>query len=100
MRLDGRTPDALRPVTMETGWKRQSDGSVLYRAGGTVVLCVASVDEGVKDFLKGRSGPADAVRFVDADGDALVQGHTKAGWVDVVVLQGVAAQDLGYEILT
>jgi ribonuclease PH len=39
---------------METGWKRQSDGSVLYRAGGTVVLCVASVDEGVKDFLKGR----------------------------------------------
>jgi len=39
---------------METGWKRQGDGSVLYRAGGTVVLCVASVDEGVKDFMKGR----------------------------------------------
>lgn len=39
---------------MEVGWKRQSDGSVLYRAGGTVVLCVASVEEGVKDFLKGR----------------------------------------------
>jgi len=39
---------------METGWKKQSDGSVLYRAGGTLVLCVASVDEGVKDFLRGR----------------------------------------------
>ena len=54
MRKDGRTLDALRPVTMEVGWKRQADGSVLYRAGGTVVLCVASVDEGVKDFLKGK----------------------------------------------
>ena len=54
MRKDGRTLDALRPVSMELGWKRQADGSVLYRAGGTVVLCVASVDEGVKDFLKGR----------------------------------------------
>ncbi len=54
MRADGRALDALRPVVMETGWKRQSDGSVLYRAGGTVVLCVASIDEGVKDFLRGK----------------------------------------------
>lgn len=54
MRFDGRTADALRPVSIEPGWKRQSEGSCLYRAGGTVVLCVASVDEGVKDFLRGR----------------------------------------------
>ena len=54
MRKDGRRLDALRPVSVETGWKRQADGSVLYRAGGTVVLCVASVDEGVKDFMRGR----------------------------------------------
>ena len=54
MRKDGRSLDALRPVGVEIGWKRQADGSVLYRAGGTVVLCVASVDEGVKDFMKGR----------------------------------------------
>lgn len=56
MRKDGRGHDALRPVGVEVGWKRQADGSVLYRAGGTVVLCVASVDEGVKDFMKGRGG--------------------------------------------
>ncbi|MBI5513671.1 MAG: ribonuclease PH [Deltaproteobacteria bacterium] len=55
MRPDGRSPDALRPVTLEPGWQRQGDGSVLYRAGGTVVLCVASVEEGVKDFLRGRN---------------------------------------------
>ena len=55
MRNDGRKVDEIRPVTIETGWKKQADGSALYRAGGTVVLCVASVDEGVKDFLRGKS---------------------------------------------
>ncbi len=54
MRIDGRRDDALRPVTIETGFKRQAEGSALYRAGNTVVLCVASVDEGVRDFMKGR----------------------------------------------
>lgn len=53
-RSDGRAYDQPRAVTIEANWKKQSDGSVLYRAGGTVVLCVASVDEGVKDFLRGR----------------------------------------------
>lgn len=55
MRIDGRAHDALREVTFDLGWKRQGEGSCLYRAGGTVVLCVASVDEGVKDFLRGRA---------------------------------------------
>ncbi len=42
-------------MELTPGWKKQAEGSVLVRAGGTVVLCVASVDEGVKDFLRGRS---------------------------------------------
>lgn len=54
----------------------------------------------MKDFLKGRAGTADAVRFVDTGDDTMVQGNTKAGWVDVVVLSGVASQDVGYDILT
>ncbi len=54
MRADGRAAGDLRPVEIIPGWKRQAEGSVLYRAGGTVVLCVASVDEGVKDFLRGK----------------------------------------------
>lgn len=53
MRHSGRDPGALRSVTIELGWHRPSEGSVLYRAEGTVVLCTASVDEGVKDFLRG-----------------------------------------------
>lgn len=54
MRNDGRGVGDLRPVELTPGWKRQGEGSVLYRAGGTMVLCVASVEEGVKDFLRGQ----------------------------------------------
>jgi ribonuclease PH len=53
-RHDGRDARALRPVSIEPNWHGASDGSALYRAGNTVVMCVASVDEGVKDFLKGK----------------------------------------------
>ncbi len=35
-RSDGRATDALRPVEMILGFHRPSEGSVLYRAGGTV----------------------------------------------------------------
>src|SRR5258708_32508670 len=53
-RPDGRSLDALRPVEMIVGFHRLSEGSVLYRAGGTVVLCTASVDEKVPPFLEGK----------------------------------------------
>jgi len=39
---------------MELGFHRASEGSVLYRAGGTVVLCTASVDPSVPEFLRGK----------------------------------------------
>src|SRR5271166_4055855 len=54
-RTDGRALDALRPVEMILGFHRPSEGSVLYRAGGTVVLCTASVDEKVPPFLEGKN---------------------------------------------
>jgi ribonuclease PH len=54
-RSDGRALDALRPVEMIVGFHRPSEGSVLYRAGGTVVLCTASVDEKVPPFLEGKN---------------------------------------------
>ncbi len=49
-----RPLDALRPVTIELGFHRLSEGSVLYRCGGTVVLATASVEEQLPDFLRGR----------------------------------------------
>ena len=54
MRPDSRALDALRPVEMVPGFHRPSEGSVLYRAGGTVVLCTASVDPKVPPFLEGK----------------------------------------------
>lgn len=53
-RPDGRSFDALRPVEMIPGFHRPSEGSVLYRAGKTVVLCTASIDEKVPPFLEGK----------------------------------------------
>jgi ribonuclease PH len=39
---------------MITGFHRHSEGSVLYKAGSTVVLCTASVDAKVPPFLEGK----------------------------------------------
>jgi ribonuclease PH len=49
-----RKPTELRPVKIKRGYTRQSPGSVLYQAGGTVVLCTASVEPKVPDWLKGK----------------------------------------------
>ncbi len=47
MRQDGRMLDQLRNVTMELGFTKFAEGSCLIRAGDTVVLCNASVEERV-----------------------------------------------------
>lgn len=52
-RPDGRTPEAARPPAFEPGFHRLAEGSCLYRAGGTVVLCTASCDASVPPFLEG-----------------------------------------------
>lgn len=49
-----RSLNALREPEMTPGFQRLAEGSVLYRAGGTVVLATASVDEQIPEFLKGR----------------------------------------------
>ncbi len=54
MRPDKRSLDAHRPVEMVCGFHRFAEGSVLYRAGNTVVLCTASIDDKVPAFLEGK----------------------------------------------
>lgn len=53
-RPSGRTDDALRPVTIETGFSTHAEGSALIRVGGTEVLCTASVETRVPPFLRGQ----------------------------------------------
>ncbi|WP_395638747.1 ribonuclease PH [Pseudolysinimonas sp.] len=54
LRADGRTPDQLRPITIERGWSSQAEGSALISFGGTKVLCTASFTNGVPRWLTGK----------------------------------------------
>ncbi len=53
MRADGREAGDTRPITIETGFIRYPEGSVLYRAGDTIVLCNVSVLDRTAGFLRG-----------------------------------------------
>jgi ribonuclease PH len=50
----GRPLNELRPVEVVPGFHKLSEGSVLYKSGGTVVLVTASIDDSVPEFMKGR----------------------------------------------
>ena len=52
-RRDGRGAEAIRPVQVQVGFHTMAEGSVLYRAGGTLVLVTASVDDTVPEFMRG-----------------------------------------------
>jgi ribonuclease PH len=54
MRLDGRAPNDLRPVTITRGYIEHAEGSVLIEVGKTRVVCTATVEEKVPPFLKGK----------------------------------------------
>lgn len=52
MRPSGRAADALREVSLETGFARHAEGSCLIRVGRTEVLCAASAEARVPPFLR------------------------------------------------
>ena len=52
-RADGRAADALRPVSIQRGYTRHAEGSVLVSFGDTRVLCTASVEEKVPGHKRG-----------------------------------------------
>jgi ribonuclease PH len=54
MRNDGRAPGDLREITIDTGFVRTATGSALIAAGGTRVICTATVDEDVPRWMKGQ----------------------------------------------
>src|SRR6476660_8853920 len=51
-RLDGRAPAALRPTRMTPSFTMHAEGSVLIEAGRTKVICTASVEDRVPQFLR------------------------------------------------
>ncbi len=50
----GRTTSQIRPLIIETGVTRYAEGSALIKAGHTHVLCTASVENSVPQWLVGK----------------------------------------------
>jgi ribonuclease PH len=53
-RSNGRAADELRPTRITPGFVPYAEGSALVEFGDTRVICAASVEETVPEFLKGR----------------------------------------------
>ena len=54
MRPSGRAPDQMRAISIEPGFTKHAEGSVLISFGETRVLVTASIEERVPPFLRGK----------------------------------------------
>ena len=52
MRLNDRSPDELRPITITPDFTIHAEGCVLIEAGNTRVICTASIEDKVPPFLR------------------------------------------------
>jgi ribonuclease PH len=51
-RSDSRSPDQLRPVKITPDFITSAEGSVLIEVGNTRVICTASIEEAVPQFMR------------------------------------------------
>ena len=51
-RSDNRSPDQMRPVNLIPDFIHTAEGSVLIEVGNTRVICTASVEETVPQFMR------------------------------------------------
>jgi len=54
-RPDGRAPDQLRAIALTRDYLLHPEGSVLVEFGATKVICTATVEDKVPNFLKGQA---------------------------------------------
>ncbi|KJS83511.1 MAG: ribonuclease PH [Peptococcaceae bacterium BICA1-8] len=54
IRSDGRKSDEIRPVTITSNFIKFPEGSILIEMGQTKVICNATVEEKVPNWLKGQ----------------------------------------------
>ena len=52
-RANRRNPDQLREISIERGVNKHAEGSVLVSFGDTRIICTASIESGVPNFLRG-----------------------------------------------
>ncbi len=53
MRIDGRKANELRPLAITRSYLKNPEGSALIELGGTKVICTASIEDKIPQFLKG-----------------------------------------------
>src|SRR5450759_2321231 len=53
MRPDNRTPSQMRPVRIATDFLQTAEGSALIEVGNTRVLCAATIEQTIPQFLRG-----------------------------------------------
>lgn len=54
MRHDGRNPNELRHIHIDTNYLKHPEGSVLITVGDTKVICTASIEDRVPPFMRGE----------------------------------------------
>ncbi len=54
MRKDGRRPDEMRTIKITRPYLKHPEGSVLIEVGDTKVICTATIEEKVPQWLKGK----------------------------------------------
>jgi ribonuclease PH len=54
MRSDGRFANGMRKINIVRDYMQYAEGSCLFEAGNTKVVCTASVEAGVPPFLRGK----------------------------------------------
>ena len=54
MRKDGRRPDEVRQVRITRPYLKHPEGSVLIEVGDTKVICTATIEEKVPQWMKGK----------------------------------------------
>ena len=79
-RSDNRAPDQLRPINILPDYISTAEGSVLIEVGNTRVICTASVEETVPQFLR-NSGKG----WISGEYSMLLGERTI--WIDCDVIQ-------------
>ena len=54
MRPSGRALNEMRSVSIETGFTKHAEGSVLIETGDTKVICTATIEAKVPPFLRNK----------------------------------------------
>lgn len=55
MRSSNRSSNQMRTIKITRNYTKHAEGSVLIEFGNTIVLCNATIEEGVPRFLKGQN---------------------------------------------